>query len=91
MSKYNGKYKNLISKQSFTIGDSSDFDLDIFVAKNEECTCVEYDKNKYLSNLDEYAPYKVIFKNIKDCKGDNAIQYFAKDEIENLFNIKGVC
>jgi hypothetical protein len=87
MRKYNGQFKNIVAKKDFSIGDSSNFDFDITINKGDECSCVEYDKSHYLSAVNEYAPYKVVFKSVKDFEGNNATQWLAKDEIEDMFNL----
>lgn len=87
MKKYNGKFKNLVAKKDFVIGDSSSLYYDIAIFKGDKCTCVEYDKTHDLSATEEALPYKVVFENIEDSIGNNAIQWFSKYEIEDIFDI----
>jgi len=88
MSKYVGKYKNLITKIEWEVNDRPNVQNNIKIKVGELCEVIEYNKTNCMDFFNmKIAPYKIIFKNIKYSTGNNAYSYFTKDELLKYFCI----
>lgn len=88
MGKYVGKYKNLVTKIEWEINDRPNVQNNIKIKVGEFCEIKEYNRINYMDFFNmKIAPYKVMFKNIKDSTNNNAYSYFTKDELTKYFDV----